>query len=56
MNNLSKKEMLLIVGGASAISGTIVNAFVNGIKIVLELGRSFGTAIRRLSGNNVCSL
>jgi len=56
MKNLSKNEMLLIVGGASTISGTIVNAFVDGIKIVLELGRSFGSAIRRLSSNNVCGL
>ena len=48
-------ELNLIDGGLS-ISGTLINAFTGGIKIVLELGRSLGSAIRRGSSRKYCSL
>ena len=51
---LTKQEMMNLYGGA--ISGTLINAFVRGINALLELGRSIGTAIRRVSGNNICQL
>ncbi len=52
---LNKQELLEIYGGLS-ISGTLINSFVRGINVILELGRSVGTAIRRIGSNNVCSL
>ena len=45
-----------IVGGSSTISGTILNAFTNIIKILYEAGEGVGSAIRRLSENNLCPL
>ena len=51
---LTKNEMMNLYGGA--ISGTLINAVVRGINAILELGRSIGTAIRRVSGNNICQL
>lgn len=53
MKELTKQELLSITGGA--ISGTLINAFVRGINSILELGRSLGTAIRRIQLGNFCS-
>lgn len=50
---LKKEELLLIQGGFS-ISGTLINSLVRGINVFLDLGRSVGTAIRRIGGNKLC--
>lgn len=51
---LEKYEMLEINGGG--ISGTLINSFIRGINSMLELGRSLGSAIRRLTSNSLCQL
>ena len=55
MNKLDKTELQNIDGGLS-ISGTIINAFTNGIKTILDAGRSLGTAIRRIKEDKMCTL
>lgn len=55
MITLNKKELLKIEGGLS-LSGSIINSFVRGINSLLDLGRSLGTAIRRITSNSVCKL
>ena len=58
MNNMEKlnyRELKTIEGGET-ISGTLINAFVSGIKAVLEVGRSFGTAIRRIKDKQLCEI
>lgn len=55
MNKLSKEELHEIDGGIS-ITGTLINSFVNGIKTLLDLGRSLGTAIRRLNEDKLCEI
>ena len=52
---LNKNQLLNVVGGIN-ISGTLINSIVKGINSILDLGRSFGTAIRRISSKNICSL
>ena len=52
MKELTKEELKQISGGA--ISATLINAFVRGMNTFLEVGRSLGTAIRRLVTKNVC--
>lgn len=52
---LNKKELLCVVGGIS-ITGTFINAIAKGISAILDLGRSLGTAIRRVSAKNICPL
>ena len=52
---LERKELLSIVGGIS-ITGTLINAVVRGINAFLDLGRSLGSAIRRISNNNICPI
>lgn len=55
MQILEKKELLMIEGGIS-ISGTLINSFARGINALLELGRSLGSAVRRVMGNKLCPL
>ena len=52
--NLKKEELLNINGGG--ISGTLLNSIIRGINALLDLGRSLGTAIRRLGSNSICPL
>lgn len=49
------EELCDISGGALALSSSVINALVAGAKIILEMGRSLGSALKRsISGNN-CS-
>ena len=52
---LKKDELIQIRGGIN-ISGTFINSIVRGIEAIMNLGRSFGTALRRIGSNNICSL
>jgi hypothetical protein len=54
MQILHKEQMLLIEGGLS-ISGTLINSFSSLIKSLMDVGRSFGTAIRRVSNGKLCA-
>jgi len=56
MKELSKKQMLNIYGGATSITGAFLSSLIKGINIVLELGRSVGSAIRRGSGGKLCPI
>ena len=54
MKKLTEEQLKQIEGGS--ISGTLINALVRGINSILDLGRSLGSAIRRITGNNICPL
>ncbi len=53
MKVLSKEELLEIKGGFK-ISSSLITAVVRVINVVLELGRSAGSAIRRIQNNDFC--
>ena len=55
MRELAENKLMELDGGLS-ISGAIVNSFTAGIKVTLDLGRSFGTAIRRVISGNLCKM
>ncbi len=50
---LSKEELKRIYGGD--ISGSMLSSMVRGITILLELGRSLGSSLRRVMDGNMCS-
>ncbi len=57
MVNLDNEELLNIVGGSSAwFSATFLNAASRAVSTLLDLGRSFGTAIRRAFSGAFCAL
>lgn len=49
---LSEQELTSIYGGA--ISASLLNAFSRAMTTILELGRTVGSAIRRLYSKNYC--
>lgn len=55
MKKLSNDQLNSIYGG-NTISGTVINAFTNVIKLLYDAGHSFGSAIRRISEDNLCPL
>lgn len=55
MRKLTRNEMVNLYGGAS-ITGAFLSSIIKGIDIILELGRSLGSAIRRGTGGRLCSI
>lgn len=55
MIKLTNKEMMNLYGGAN-ITGAFLSSIIKGINVILELGRSLGSAIRRGSGGKLCSI
>jgi len=54
MKELNKQQLLKINGGS--VTPALINALVRGMTTVLELGRSFGSAIRRALGGRACPI
>ena len=54
MRELTNKELLEINGGAITVA--FINAMARGISTILDVGRSLGTAIRRIFGGSICSI
>lgn len=51
------KNLECVIGGSSSyISGTVINAFVNVIKLLIDAGKSVGSSVRRIAEGNVCPL
>lgn len=55
MKVIENSELSKIIGGTT-ITTTVINSFVNVIKILKEVGYSLGSGIRRISENNICPL
>lgn len=55
MQELNKNELYNIEGGIN-ISGTLLKSFSTLMNSIAELGRNFGSAIRRIGSNKMCSL
>ncbi len=53
MVKLKNNQLITIVGGVS-ISATLLNSLARGINVFLDLGRSLGSAIRRITNNKLC--
>lgn len=51
---LTNEELNKIVGGA--VTAAFLNAIARGIGTILDLGRSVGTAIRRIGSGSICPL
>lgn len=49
---MSNSELKTVVGGG--FTATMLNAIARNINSILDLGRSFGSALRRLKDGNLC--
>lgn len=52
MKDLTNYELNNINGGA--LSGAIISSIIRGANIIFEIGKSFGSSIRRLMTKNLC--
>ncbi len=52
---LDKQELLQIVGGIN-ITGSLINSIYRGISVIMDVGRSLGSAIRRAIGRSMCPI
>lgn len=55
MNKLSNEELIKISGGTMQITASLLNAVVKCFDTLLELGRTIGSSIRRISSGKICS-
>ena len=56
ININEKQELLQIEGGALNVSGAILDAFKGCANTILDIGRSLGSAIRRLAFGSLCKI
>ena len=54
MNKISKTELKKISGGG--ISASFITSLVRAVNSLLDLGRSFGSAVRRIQNGTICPL
>lgn len=54
MEKIELDEMYKIVGGIS-ITSAVINALTNAASTIFNVGKAFGSAIRRFSSNSLCS-
>ncbi|MFI3307604.1 MAG: hypothetical protein R3Y21_03450 [Mycoplasmatota bacterium] len=52
---MNDKKLKQIKGGFT-LSASFVSAIVSSVKIVFEIGQSFGSAFRRSNEGNLCTL
>lgn len=53
MKKIKTEEMYTIVGGIN-ITSAILNALTNAASTIFDVGKAFGSAIRRLSSRSLC--
>ena len=54
MKEVSRDELVTIIGGTNSITAPIINAITNVIKVLYDAGSGLGSAIRRLNDNSMC--
>ncbi len=53
MQVLEEKELLQIVGGIN-ITASLLSAIVRGVNTIYEIGKSVGSALRRVQAGKIC--
>ena len=56
MKRVEEEKLDNISGGNTSITGPIVNAVVNVIKVIKDAGYGLGSGIRRISEDKLCPL
>ncbi len=54
MKEITKQKLNEVNGGIN-ITGTFISSLVRGIDIIMDLGRSLGSAFRRAKDRSLCS-
>ena len=51
---VSNDELNTIIGGASSISGTFINSVIKAFSLIIDFGRTIGSAIRYKTSGLTC--
>ena len=54
MIKIVNEEELFSIKGGTSLSSSFINAIATGAKIILEIGRSLGSALRRTISGKTC--
>lgn len=54
--SISKDDELKEIYGGTTITGTVINGFVDLIKLLYDAGKSAGSSLRRFIDGNLCPL
>ncbi|MBR1385522.1 MAG: hypothetical protein IJ568_01685 [Bacilli bacterium] len=55
MERITKEELKNLDGG-DTITGTLITAISQGLKTLVDIGRSFGSSIRRIKDKRLCEI
>ena len=55
MEKINKEELREIDGG-DTITGTLISAISQGLKTIVDIGRSLGSSIRRIKDKRICEI
>lgn len=56
MEQIIDEDVLYRIDGGLSLSGSLINSFTDGIETIMNVGRSLGTAIRRMISGNLCKV
>lgn len=56
MVKIESQEELVKIEGGSSISSSYINAIINGVKVIFEIGRSIGSSIKRSVLGDMCPI
>lgn len=56
MNKIENQKLELICGGGTNITGTLVNAITDIIRVLYDAGHAVGSSIRRFKEKDLCPL
>ena len=51
---LTNEQLLTTIGGGTSISGTLINSVIKAFSLILEFGRTIGSAIKYKKSGLVC--
>lgn len=56
MTEIDNQKLEQITGGDSYVTGPVINAVVNIIKLIKEAGYDLGSGFRRMAEDEICPL
>ena len=56
MNRIKEEKLEVISGGGTNITGTLVSAVGEVLKVLYDAGHAVGSSIRRMNDKNLCPI
>lgn len=56
MSKLEEEKLETIYGGGTSVSGTLINALTEVIRVLYDAGHAVGSSFRRIKENDLCSV